>query len=111
MTPTEIVGEVEVEIETGPGHRTIIWVVAVGERAFVRTVYGPNSRWYREALAEPCAVIANRSRIPIGVAPVTDPALIDAVSAAYEAKYAGDPSTPLMVLPGVLGTTLELRFP
>ena len=107
--------EMEIVLETragpvGPRHATIIWTVVVDDRAYVRTVNGPGSRWYREALAQPdCAVIAAGERLPVAVMPVDDPATIDAVSAAYLTKYAGDPSTPLMVEFAVLPTTLELR--
>jgi hypothetical protein len=107
--------EMEVVLETragpdGPRHATIIWVVVIDERAYVRTVNGPASRWYREALAHPdCALIAAGERFPVTVVAVDDTATVDAVSAAYLAKYAGDRSARLMVKPEVLGTTLELR--
>ena len=63
----------EVRIETrrppdGPVHRTIIWVVVSGERAFVRTYMGAGSRWYREALLEPDVVLlVGRDRVMAGV--------------------------------------------
>jgi hypothetical protein len=104
----------EVRIETrrppdGPVHRTIIWVVVDGERAYVRTYLGAGSRWYREALAAPdCTLWLGRDAVPVRVVPATDPEQIAAVSRGFEAKYPRSQSTSAMVRDEVLGTTLEL---
>jgi hypothetical protein len=104
----------EVRIETrrppdGPVHRTIIWVVVDGERAYVRTYLGARSRWYREALAAPdCTLWVGREAVPVRVAPATAPEQIAAVSHGFEAKYPRSQSTSAMVRDEVLDTTLEL---
>jgi len=104
----------EVRIETrrapdAPAHRTIIWVVVEGDRAFVRTYLGARSRWYREALAEPdCTLWLGKEALPVRVVDATQPDVVAAVSRAFEAKYARSSSTPAMVRDEVLGTTLEL---
>jgi hypothetical protein len=104
----------EVRIETrrppdGPVHRTIIWVVVDGERAYVRTYLGAGSRWYREALAAPgCTLWLGRDAVPVRVVAATEPEQIAAVSRGFEAKYPRSQSTSAMVRDEVLGTTLEL---
>lgn len=104
----------EVRIETrrppeGPVHRTIIWVVVDGDRAYVRTYLGARSRWYREALVDPdTALWVGRDRIPVQIVTATDPAQIEAVSRGFEAKYPRSTSTSAMVRDEVLDTTLEL---
>jgi len=119
MSHHDLVGrladEMEIVLETqagpdGPRHATIIWAVVVGDRAYIRTVNGPGSRWYREALAHPaCTVIAAGDRFPVQAIVADEPATVAEVSNGYLVKYAGDSSTPLMVLPEVVHTTLELR--
>ena len=104
----------EVRIETrrapdGPVHRTIIWVVVHDGRAFVRTFRGAGSRWYREALGDQdCALLIGRDRFPLQLVSMTDPAVVDAVSRGFWAKYPRSKSTAAMVREEVLGTTLEL---
>lgn len=106
----------EVDIETRPApdvppHRTAIWVVVDDEdRALIRTYRGPNSRWYREALAAGTATIhAGGNAIHVGVVRATDPERIEACSRAMSQKYASSrASLRAMLLPEVLPTTLEL---
>jgi hypothetical protein len=104
----------EVRIETrrppdGPVHRTIIWVVVDGERAYVRTYRGARSRWYREALAGPdCTLWVGEDALPVRVVVNTEPDIVAAVSRGFERKYARSASTPWMVRDEVLDTTLEL---
>lgn len=104
----------EVRIETqapdGPSHRTTIWVVVDGDEAFVRTYKGPESRWYREALANPAVAIhLGERRLPSTAIPASDPDSIERVSAAFRAKYANDPAVRAMVADEVLPTTLRLE--
>ena len=104
----------EVRIETrrppnGPIHRTIIWVVVDGDRAFVRTYRGAHSRWYREALAESdCTLWLGKDAVPVRVVVATEPDEVAAVSRGFEAKYPRSQSTAAMVREEVLETTLEL---
>src|SRR5712671_4234116 len=62
----------EVEIETqAPGkaaRRTVIWVVVDGGEVFIRTFKGPDSRWYRDAMANPAVAIhVDGRRLPAQV--------------------------------------------
>jgi hypothetical protein len=104
----------EVDIETQapdkPVHRTTIWVVVDGGEAFVRTFKGPNSRWYREAMANPAVAIhVDGRRLAATAIPATDPDSVERTSAGYLRKYARDPAAKAMVVPEVLETTLRLE--
>ena len=107
--------EAEVRIETrgedGAVHRTIIWVVVdAADRALIRSYRGAGARWYREAVAtESAALLVDGTGIPVRLEPATDAERIEACSRELETKYAGDPATPAMVRPEILGTTLECR--
>jgi hypothetical protein len=106
----------EVRIETrrdegSPVHRTIIWVVVVDGEVFVRSVRGPNGRWYREMSGNPAGALhAGDRRIPVRAAPATDAPTTRAVSEAIRSKYERDwpGPTAAMVRPDVLPTTLKL---
>ena len=104
----------EVEIETqAPGEaarRAVIWVVVDDGEAFVRTFKGPNSRWYRDAMANPAVAIhVDGRRLPATTIPATDPDSIERTSSGFLRKYAHDRATPAMVAPDVLETTLRLE--
>lgn len=105
-----------VRIETrrapdAPVHRTPIWVVVDDrDRVLIRTVRGPTSRWYREALAHPdCVLWAGKQAVAVDVEPAPNPDRVAAASQGYETKYAGDPAVRSMVAEDVLPTTLELK--
>ena len=105
---------VEIRIETqapdGPVHKTIIWVVVVDGRAFIRSYRGPGARWYREALANPAvAAHVGDRRLAATAIRADDPDTIERVSAAMLKKYAGDPAARSMVKDEVLETTLRLE--
>jgi hypothetical protein len=104
----------EVEIETqGPGQaarRAVIWVVVDDGEAFIRTYKGPDSRWYRDAMANPAVAIhVDGRRIPATAIPATDPDSIERTSSGYLRKYARDRATQAMLAPDVLETTLRLE--
>jgi hypothetical protein len=104
--------EVRIETRAGPEapvHKTIIWVVVDGDRAFIRTYRGARSRWYREALAEPdCTLWVGSTGLPVRVVVNVEPEVVAAVSRGFETKYSRSSSTPWMVRDEVLDTTLEL---
>ena len=113
----EMLGRVrEVELETTAAegaaiHRTIIWVVVVGEGAFVRSEYAEAGRWYREARAKPEVILhAKGEAIPVTAVLVRDKRTIEQVSDAYRQKYGkrSPASTEAMVAPATLGHTLRL---
>ena len=106
----------EVKIETrrddeSPEHRTTIWVVVVDGEVFVRSVRGPQGRWYREISSNPeGALHVGDTRIPVRATPATEDTTVDTVSDAIRSKYAktSPSSTASMVRPDTLPTTLEL---
>ena len=103
----------EIRIETsapdGTIHRTIIWIVAHEGEVYVRSVNGPEARWYREATATgDVAVHVDGRRIPARVEPAADAEGIAACSAGLEAKYRGGYSLASMLEPDTLPTTLRV---
>ena len=112
----------EVEIETsapssGPGatRKTIIWIVAHGPHVFVRSVRGPEGRWYKDLLADPEATLHFRGKPklpPVAVRGVhtPDPESVAACSRALEAKYRRyGGSLEAMLTPDTLPTTVRLE--
>jgi hypothetical protein len=105
--------EREVDIETrgadGAVHRTTIWVVVAGTDVFIRSYHGAGARWYRElAGSGEGALYLGRRRVPVRAVPATDAESVERCSAGLRSKYEGDASTPAMVRPEVLATTLRL---
>lgn len=103
----------EVDIETrspkGTVHSVPIWVVVDGDDVFVRTYRGPTSRWYREILAGPAALVVNRERIPVRAVVAADSASVKRTSDGYRKKYRKGSSLDDMLVPLVLPTTLRLE--
>jgi hypothetical protein len=104
----------EVEIETQapdePARRTVVWVVVDDGEVFIRTYKGPDSRWYRDALANPAVAIhVDGRRLPATAIPATDPDSIERTNSGFLHKYADDPAAKAMVAPGLLETTLRLE--
>lgn len=104
--------EAEVDVETTSAslaaHRATVWIVVVDGTPYLRSVRGDHGRWWRELSERGLGAIhvAGR-RIPVRAA-AADEAGTAACSAALRRKYAHDPSTPSMLRPEVLGTTLKL---
>jgi hypothetical protein len=103
----------EVDIETrspkGTTHSVPIWVVVDGDDVFIRTYRGPTSRWYREILAGPGALVVNGKRIPVRAIAARDAASVKRTSDAYRKKYRKGSSLDSMLVPLVLPTTLRLE--
>jgi hypothetical protein len=113
----EMLGRVrEVEIETTSldgeqRHRTIVWIVVVGDEAYVRSEYADSGRWYREARSEPQVILhAEGKAIQVTAVLANDAETVEAVSDAYRAKYGerSPGSTEAMVAPHTLEHTLRL---
>jgi hypothetical protein len=106
----------EVELETTAAdpatiHRTIIWIVVVGEEALIRSEYAEAGRWYRETRARPDVILhADGEAIPVTAVLVSDADTIEQVSDAYRVNYGkGSPaSTEAMVAPATVEHTLRL---
>jgi hypothetical protein len=103
----------EVDIETsspkGTTHSVPIWIVVDGGDVFIRAVRGPTSRWYREIVAGPGALVVNGKRIPVRAVVATDAASVKRTSDGYRKKYRKGGSLDSMLVPMVLPTTLRLE--
>jgi hypothetical protein len=103
----------EVEMETrspkGTTHAVPIWVVVDGDDVFVRTYRGPKSRWYRELLASPGALVVNGKRIPVRARAAADSASVKRASDGYRKKYRKGSSLDSMLVRSVLPTTVRLE--
>ncbi|WP_185911085.1 MULTISPECIES: DUF2255 family protein [Streptomyces] len=65
-----------------------LWMVLVGERAYVRSAFGRRSAWYRRVLEHADTRIESASgRLRVALRPVGDAGLVQQVSDAYRAKY------------------------
>ena len=108
-------GSLEIDMQTprrdgSMSHRPI-WVVVVGESAYVRSVMGERGAWYRRAARDGRAQVSTDGlTMPVTLVPVADPELNQRISDAYRAKYeAGSPeATAAMVTDQAVGTTLRL---
>ena len=108
-----LTSEAEVDIETtrkhGESRRTTIWVVVDGSDVFIRSVRGSTGRWYRDVSVRPEAGLwVDGERIPVQAVRASDAESVGRCSDAFARKYAGDLSTPSMIRPETLGTTLRL---
>jgi hypothetical protein len=101
---------VETRRPDGTTRSTIIWVVVDGDDVFVRSWKGERGYWYQAAreASDDIALLVRGERVPVRAELADDDDSIRRCSDALERKYAGDPSTPGMVRPAVLGTTLRL---
>lgn len=114
----EMLGRVrEVTVETTAlegvkPHRTTIWIVVVGDHAFVRSERGEAGRWYRETRAEPEIILhADGMAMPVTAVLANDAEAIDQVSDAFRQKYGkrSPSSTAAMLEPHTLETTMRLE--
>ena len=103
----------EVDIETrspkGRAHSVPIWVVVDGVDVFVHTYRGKTSRWYRELLAGPGALMVDGQRVRVRAVAASDPESIRRASAGYRKKYTKSGSLDAMLRRSVLPTTLRLE--
>lgn len=69
-----------------------IWVVRVGDDLYIRSAYGREGGWYRNAMRQHRARIqAGGIETDVTLEPVTNAVLSDEVASAYRAKYRGQP--------------------
>ena len=103
--------DVETHKANGGVRRTTVWPVVDGGEVFIRSWLGERGRWYQEALAQPeqMAVHVAGRRLPVRAVLLSDARSIERCTRGLKAKYAGNPSTPAMVAPDVLRTTLRLE--
>jgi hypothetical protein len=103
--------EVRIETSSSRGPRsTIIWIVVVDGRVYVRSVRAEEGHWYRRALSSPdVAILVAGQRIPFRAVLVEDPEEIDQVTEALRAKYPAGGSLDRMTRDEVLAHTLRLE--
>jgi hypothetical protein len=94
-------------------HRFLgVWVVVVGDRAFVRTWNDKPHGWYRAFLAEPRGILQVGEReVRIRTRKSRGERLMDAIDRAYKEKYPTPGSRKWVTgfaLPKRRATTLEL---
>lgn len=103
----------EVDIETrsakGATHSVPIWIVVDGDHVFVRTYRGKTSRWYRELLERPGAIVADGKRVRVRAERAVDAEAIRRTSEGYRKKYTKSGSLESMLRRSVLETTLRLE--
>ncbi len=86
-----------------------IWIVVVDDAVFVRSVRGPQGKWYIAARADgEATLVIDQRELPVCVTPVPDPADVAAVSQAILSKYATSPYAQVMVSDAIVPTTLRL---
>jgi hypothetical protein len=114
-TLRRIDGAYEVDIETtrpdGTTRTTTIWAVVEGGDVLVRSWKGDRGYWYQAALDQPDAVtlIVAGTRLPVRAVVADDAESVARCSRGLARKYRGDPSTPSMLLPRILHTTMRLE--
>jgi len=100
--------KIETQSATGTVHETIIWVAEHDGTIFIRSVNGPDARWYREATSgRPAAIHLGGHRLPVTLEHATDPTSIEACSEGLRAKYRRSYSLRAMLAADVLPTTLR----
>jgi hypothetical protein len=104
-------GEVDIETRSPKGstHSVPIWIVVDGDDVFIRAVRGPTSRWYRELVADPGALVVKGKRIPVRALVARDGVSVTRASDGYRKKYRKGGSLDSMLVPAVLPTTLRLE--
>lgn len=117
--PPDIVEELararEVELTTvgrrsGQERRAIVWIVVHEGVPYVRSEFGDAGQWYRNALAQSNVVVRTAGReLAARVERVVEPAIWEAVSAAYRAKYGRSGSLGVMVQPEIEPMTMALH--
>jgi hypothetical protein len=101
--------EIRIRTRKHKGQGVTIWIVTVGEQAFIRSFRGAQAKWYVDAVADGQATLEVGDRqVAVRLTPVADPATVEAVSQAYLSKYASSPYAKAMVAPEVLPTTLRV---
>jgi hypothetical protein len=87
-----------------------IWIVVVDDAVYVRSVRGPQGKWYLAARADgEATLVIDRRELPVRVTPATDPASVAAVSQAILSKYATSTYARVMVSDEIVPTTLRLE--
>ncbi|MFA1548739.1 DUF2255 family protein [Actinomadura chokoriensis] len=112
LTRLDDAEEIQVAPEQGDGtlrRPTTIWIVRTGDELYVRSVNGPEGRWYRTAENTHRGQIrANGTTKNVAFDDEADPAVNEQIDAAYMSKYGRTPWAEPMTRPGPRDTTLRL---
>ncbi|HUB49021.1 MAG TPA: DUF2255 family protein [Acetobacteraceae bacterium] len=101
--------EVTIRTDKHPTGAVTIWVVVDGDTVFVRSVKGPQGRWYKDlAQGGPATLELNGRHVPVQAVPAIDADSITRASRQYLAKYRDSSYAEPMVRAEVLPTTLRL---
>ena len=108
---SEKIVDIETHSARGIKHSVPIWIVVVDGVPYVRSVRGPEGRWYRELLARgDGALVADAKRVPVRATLDRSPKTIEAVSGALRKKYPrSGQSLASMLRDDVLDTTVRLE--
>ena len=103
--------EIETQSAKGTKHSVPIWIVVADDVPYVRSVRGPQGRWYRELLARgEGAIVARGTRTPVKAVHDRSKTAIDATSAGLRRKYkSSGQSLASMLVDDVLDTTVRLE--
>ena len=90
---------------------TTIWIVADGDRVFIRSTNGRSAAWFRGAIAARTGqVIARGTAHEVSFTETTDEADLVAVDGAYRSKYGSYRSiVDHLIGPGPRAATLEIH--
>jgi hypothetical protein len=101
--------EVRIRTARQRSRGVILWIVVANDALYVRSVRGPQGKWFVAATAEGQATLELGDRqVAVRAVPVTDQATIAAVSQAFLSKYATSPYAQSIVRAETLPTTLRL---
>ncbi len=102
--------EVAIRTPKHPGTGVTIWIVVSGDEVFIRSVKGPQGRWFRDLTGGGPATLEFAGRtVAVTAVPATDTASVERASREYLSKYRESPYAQPMVRPEVLGTTMRLE--
>jgi hypothetical protein len=88
---------------------TPIWAVVVDGVPYIRSGYGPDSKWYRRVhRTGHAAFVDGARRYQAAIADIADEPTLAAVDAAYRAKYAGQTGTSEMVARSARDCTMRV---
>jgi hypothetical protein len=104
------VREVSIRTEKHPKSAVVIWVVVAGDEVFVRSVRGPEGRWFQDlAAGGPATLEFAGHRLAVQALPASDATSVARASDEYLRKYRTSPYAQSMVGADVLPTTLRLE--
>lgn len=88
---------------------TPIWVVRVQGDLYIRSGFGLNGAWYRNAMHDHTARIrAAGIETDVALQPVTDPELNSEIDEAYRAKYRTSEFLPTLITAPATESTVRL---